>query len=126
MGTQVGARDAGVTLRNLEDGQLLLDFSARLHELMTELADVAKVMGLAKGELWLKLKMGVEQGGTVQVDSEIVVKRPKTKRARTMMWLSKEGHLLSENPKQKELFPREVATPAAPREIPASADPRSV
>lgn len=122
-----GPRDFAIVLHKLEDGQLLVDLTTRSHELNTQLSHVARAVGSAKGELWLKLKYLADEGGTVQIDSEIVVKPPRVKRARTVMWMTKGDNLASENPKQQGLFPREVPAPAAVRDLPARGEePRSV
>ena len=122
-----GPKDFGVLLHHLEDGQLHADLSLATQELAGKLAHVAKAIGQAKGELVLRIKMHADEGGTVQIDAEIKVKEPQVKRGRSVMWLSKGNNLIAENPKQQKLFPREVPSPGAPRDLPAApGEPRSV
>ena len=101
-------RGFGQLLQNLEDGQLLVDLGDKLQRLNDELSKQAENVGKAKGELTLKLKLSCDQGGTVMIDSDIVVKEPKAPRARTVCWMTKGNVLANENPKQTKLPLREV------------------
>ena len=107
-------------LHGLEDGQLLADLNAKLHGLNVGLAREADNAGKAKGALTLRLNFSAERGGTISIDSEVIVKEPKPARARTVLWLTKDQHLSQQNPRQTLLgFPQEV--PRAddpPREVP--------
>lgn len=127
MATEEGARSYAVLLSSLEDGQLLVDLSTKLHELNNKLALAAENVGKAKGELTLKLKLSADAGGTVQVDGEILCKEPKPGRARSVLWLSKGNNLVSENPRQTKLPLREVPGAGPARDVPKPNEaPRSV
>src|SRR3984957_5948516 len=71
-------RGFGQLLQNLEDGQLLVALGDKLQEMNDKLAKQEDNVGKAKGELTLKLKLTCDsQGGTVMIDSEMVVKETK-------------------------------------------------
>jgi hypothetical protein len=97
---------------NLEDGQLANDLGDALHRLNLQILKQAEAVGKAKSEITLKLKLSADSGGTVQIDADFKVKEPQPVRARSVHWLSKEGHLCTSNPKQTKLPLREV--PRAP------------
>jgi len=118
-----GPRNFAMFLQKLEDGQLLLDLSAKHFELCQKLSHLAKSTGIAKGELLLKVKLVASEDGKVQVDAEVLTKEPLSKRGRTWLWFSKGGNLVAENPKQQPLFPREVPPVAAVREVPDAQEP---
>jgi len=108
-------RNFGQVLQSLEDGQLIADLTDKLQELNGKLARQAEARGKAKGEIVLKLKLLADEGGTVQIDGEIVCKEPKAARARSVLWLTKENTLAGSNPKQMSLPVRDVSAgvPAA-------------
>lgn len=117
---QEGARNFGVFLNSLEEGQLMIDCSTQLHELNAAIAKLAVHSGAkAKGEFRLALKIVCDEDGKVVVISDITTKAPRPKRTQSWLWLSRGHNLVTENPKQPLLFPREVIAPAgdaAPRE----------
>lgn len=118
MSETVQLRNFGQVVQSLEDGQLVIDASEKLAELLVKLARQAEARGKAKGELHLKLKFSADEGGTVQIDGEIVCKEPKAARARSVLWLTKDNNLSGENPRQTKLALREVpAAPAAARSV---------
>jgi hypothetical protein len=108
-----------IILHKLEDGQLLIDLTQKTHELTSKMAVTAEAVGMASGEIVLRLRLDLEKGGTVGIRSDIQVKEPKLERAKTVMWLSKGRNLVSENPRQQGMFPREVMAPVA-RDLPAA------
>jgi hypothetical protein len=110
-------RGFGQLLQSLEDGQLLVDLGDKLQEMNDKLAKQADNVGKAKGELTLKLKLTCDsQGGTVMIDSEIVVKEPKAPRGRSVFWMAKGNILANENPRQTKLPLREVTFTKAHRD----------
>ena len=109
-------RSFGALIQNLEDGQLLNDLGDKLLELNGKLAKQSAIVGKAKGELTLNIKLAADQGGAVQVDAEITMKEPKSPRARSVLWLTKDNRLANENPRQTKLPLREVPAPKEARE----------
>jgi hypothetical protein len=104
-------RNFGGLLQHLEDGQLLSDLGDKLDELNLKLVKQAEAIGVAKGELRLTIKLKADGHGIVEADSSIDMKEPKPARMRSVLWLTKAGKLVAENPKQTKLPLREV--PAA-------------
>lgn len=115
-------RSFGQVLQSLEDGQLVDDLSIAIRDLNAKLQRQAEAQGKAKGELVLKIKLQADAGGTVQVDGEIVTKEPKPARARSVMWLTKDGNLSADNPRQTKLPLREIKAPEA-RDVGAAGAP---
>jgi len=102
----------GLFLTQLEDGRLQSDATTRLAELCTELSRQADATGgKVKGSFTLKIKMTAERGGVVDIDSDIVIVKPKPPRLRSVMWLNARGALSNENPKQMHLGLRDVSGP---------------
>lgn len=116
--TDEGARSFSTLVNSLEEGQLLSDLTGKLHELNKKLsAHAVGVNGKAKGELVLKLKLCADEMGTVEIDSEIELTEPKPRRSRSIMWLTKQGNLTQENPRQTKLPLVALKAPAAAVDI---------
>ena len=99
-----GARDFGVFLAKVNDGDAQLELSRELHSLLEALADEAdRTMGIAKGTLTLKLGFAVEHNGVVGVKYDVATKEPTIARGGSVFWLTKGRNLTNENPKQKKL-----------------------
>jgi hypothetical protein len=107
-------RNFGGLLQSLEDGQLLVDLGRKLDELTIKMMLEANATGSATGELRLTVKLKADGHGIVQADSKIDMKEPKPARAKSVLWMTLEGKLTAENPKQIKLPLREVVRPENP------------
>lgn len=104
MSTEPIIRTFADALSVMEDGQLICDLTAAQQSLIAALHDAAlNKGGKPKGSISLKLEYSLEEG-MVEIHSDIKAVEPKTKRARTMMWVTPENNLSRSNPKQRGLF----------------------
>lgn len=124
-----GARAFGVFLQKIDDGTVHAECSDELHALAKALKDhVVATNQKTKGTFTLKLTFTASPNGTVEVNADISSKPPKkAAHAPGMFWLTRGGNLTPENPKQPDLFPKEVpAAPASVRDIEETKPARSV
>ena len=96
-------RDATQLLAMLEDGELAQDLSTEVNELLAKLRDAAGPKTKAKGSVTLKLNFTVE-GVATEIDTEIVVKAPKSKRGKSFYFVTDDG-LSTDHPRQIQMFP---------------------
>lgn len=83
----------------LEDGQLSVDFTYKVAELVKALQDASSPKSAAKGEITLKLKF-VQKGASLDIDSEMSMKKPRVVRATTPLFVTADGTLSTDHPKQ--------------------------
>lgn len=101
-------------LGSIEGGALHDDLSDEVRELNAALSEYAASNGVAKGSITIKLNFVLEKAGTLDVTADIATKTPKTKRERTVLWLTPGNNTSTENPKQVQMFPRRTAVPEQP------------
>lgn len=103
MKTDRGIRDFSIVLATLDGGRLVSDLTSELRGLNEELAKHAETQGKAKGELTVKFSIS-HAGGKVLITPSITVKTPKRVREDAVFWLSDDGELTANNPKQLPMF----------------------
>jgi hypothetical protein len=108
--TETGTRNFGVTLAQIEDGDLLRDLGVECRKLQEVLAEHAANHGKAKGELMLRIAFQHDERGTVEVAAEVKTKTPVSKRGKSIFWVTPGGQLASSNPKQSKLPFRAVGS----------------
>lgn len=103
------ARNFGVFLSQVEDGELNAELGRELAMVNEKLAELA-VDGdcKVKGELSVKLSITHDERGTVEVVGIVSTKLPKRKRGRSIFWVGPGGVLETSNPKQTKLPLRDV------------------
>ena len=107
--TEEGPRSFSLLLQQVADGDAHAELSQSLHELTLGLAVAARATaGVVKGELMLRLRMTVDEKGVVGVGYEVKIKEPPPTRSSSVFWITKGGNLTPENPRQANLFPRDV------------------
>lgn len=111
-----GARSFEPFLRNLNGGSFVIELAEELYKLNDTLSKHASQVGKAKGELVVKFKFDHDDSGQVDVNTDLQVKTPKTKRARSVMWLTLGGNLSDSPPQQEKLF-RDVNKPQQARDV---------
>lgn len=122
-----GPRDFAVFLRQVADGQCLVDLSSELHELMLTLREEANTKDGASGSLSLELKFKVEGNGVVGSTYLIKRKEPAKRRPNTIFWLTRGGNLTAQNPRQLEMpAVRDVTPTREEREVEDAAAERDV
>ena len=96
-------REPQILIGALEDGELADAFRTELTETLSALNEHAGPKGKATGSVDLKLNLRVE-AGVVTITSDLKSKRPKEERRASMFWVTEEGHLSTEHPRQKDMF----------------------
>jgi len=98
------------TVRQLRSGKTQDELSQAVNELVNDCRNTGKA-----GELVLKIKINPDKGGNGQyfLSDEVVVKRPKYDRSKTLMFGTPEGNLQRTDPNQGELPLRSVSDPVA-------------
>lgn len=102
-------RDAIQILQILEHRRLPASITAAIEHVVKGVYDAAQEIGVAKGEVNIKLKFEGE-GSQVEVRTEITEKLPKVPRPTSMFFVNKSGQLSLEHPLQTSMFdkPTEV------------------
>lgn len=91
-------------LHTVADGDCNREMTEQLHELGQALSHAAQAAsGKVKAELILKLKFTTDGSGIVDVNYEIDAKEPKPLRARSAMWLTRDGNFTGQAPRQEAL-----------------------
>lgn len=119
-------RPLNFVLAQLEDGSFHDEASEELRKLSLKLKEHAENNATAKGKLVITLDLVVDKGLLLIVPN-LEVKSPRARRKSSVMWISEQGNLSTDNPKQPSLFPRALpAESAKPREAPAPAPVKEV
>lgn len=94
------------TVRQLRSGKTQDELSQAVNELVNDCRNTGKA-----GELVLKIKINPDKGGNGQyfLSDEVVVKKPKYDRSKTLMFGTPEGNLQRQDPNQGELPLRSVS-----------------
>jgi hypothetical protein len=88
----------------LQSGDVEYDASCKLRDLVADLKAFADDFNqTGKGELTLKLKISVDPSELVQVNHEIIVKKPKRKSKLSNLWLDADGNVVPTDPRQQTL-----------------------
>jgi aminoglycoside phosphotransferase family enzyme len=108
-------RDANTLISMLDGGELAGDLSTEITETLAALE--ANRAGRKKtkvtGSVTLKIKFTNDSSGST-IDVELDSKRPKKLRESTFLFVTEDGTLLNENPKQADMFgPRDIAPRAS-------------
>jgi len=113
-----GPRSFTRALDAIGDGDFVLEASEDLHRLLQDLRDEARRRhGTAKGTFTLKLTLGVEWNGPVEVKPAITTKADQRKLSKGHLWLTPGGNLTASNPRQQKLALREVGSGRPPRDV---------
>jgi len=105
-------RDFNVVLGMIERGELVDDLGRDLVETLRKTKEVAERTkgGKASGTVTLKLSLTVENG-SVTIEPEISTKAPKSPRGRSFFFVTDDGELSTEHPRQHDIFgPRPVSS----------------
>jgi len=123
-----GPRDFAVFLRQVADGQCLIDLSSELHELMLTLREEAATSkDGVNGSLSLELKFKVEGNGVVGNTYLIKRKEPAKRRPNSVFWLTGGGNLTAQNPRQLQIpTVRDVTPTSEEREVEPTTAERDV
>ncbi|WP_180901962.1 hypothetical protein [Martelella soudanensis] len=104
-------RDIATLLGALENGDLNTDISDKMREALGELMELSNNSPNRefKGNLTIKLALAVKDGA-VTIDPSFTTKTPERPRRTDFFWLTDDGALSTEHPRQSDMFsgPREV------------------
>lgn len=109
-------RDANTLIGFLDRGELVRDTmeaTAALVLLMKEYSDTLGPKAKVKGKVTLEVDLECE-GGMMAIFGDVKIKAPKKPRASTHFWVTADGELSTEHPKQHDMF--------KPRDVPLSSD----
>ena len=101
-------KDPAIVLRMLEGGDFAPHLQDEMNAVLKALKDAAGTKGKAKGYLNLRLNFEVE-GASCSITPELTTKIPKTTRSPEMLFITEDGELSDQHPKQLTMFPREVS-----------------
>lgn len=105
-----GPRSFARFVEAVADGELASELSEELFELVRYLEGEATArQSTSSGLLTLKLKITVDDRGYARVTHDVATKRPKTRRTEALMYVTKGGNLVRENPRQQSLPLRDVS-----------------
>lgn len=115
--TAEGPRSFATFLRTVDGGSFLIELGEELHAMNEKLQGIASQSGRATGTLKLEFKFKHEQNGQVDVHTDLVVKLPKTQRARSTFWVTRGFNLSDRDPRQLGISFRDVNKPSPARDI---------
>lgn len=98
-------RDAATIVGLLEDGQLAQDLSADIAKVLAELKAQAndRPKATITGSVSIKLTFEV-QGPTLEITAAVDSKTPKPPRGRSIFWVTDDGAVSTEHPRQTDMF----------------------
>jgi hypothetical protein len=108
--TKAPTRPFSIVFAQLEEGTFHEEASEELRKLSLKLKEHAETNGSAKGKMIITLNLQVDKGLLI-IDPNLEVKAPRARRKSSVMWITEEGNLSVDNPKQQSLF--------GPRALPA-------
>jgi hypothetical protein len=104
-----GPRSFAVFIQSLGQGDVNAELSRELHNLGKACKKEADNRGEeVVGTLTLKLKIKADPRDTAYITWDIAAVPPKPKRIGAALWINRHGNFVQSDPKQPELFPREV------------------
>lgn len=98
-------RDAQVLVGLLEQGEFNQELTSEINRCMKHMGELSEENPKAtyKGTVTIKLLIEVE-AGEVHIRPEIDDKMPKRPRRSTLFWITDEGELSTEHPRQADMF----------------------
>lgn len=98
-------RDANILIGLLEQGELNQELSAELGRDLKHMGELSEDNPKVayKGTLTLKLNIEVE-GGEVHIKGDIESKMPRRPRRSSLFWVTDDGELSTEHPRQHDMF----------------------
>lgn len=104
-------REPQALISLLENGEFADAYRRELTETIAALNETAGPRGKATGHVTLKLEIKVENG-MAQITPALSSKRPKEGHGSSLLWITDDGELSTEHPRQHDMFP------SGPRPVP--------
>lgn len=102
-------RTFGNFLALVEDGRLADELTSELEDLVAELQDAAGGNTLSKGKISIALDLKFDpKSGMFEVAGDFKIVKPKAPRGRSIFWATAENLLTRFNPRQQDMFMRDV------------------
>jgi len=114
-----GPRSFAKFAHDLGGGDFNEDMSTAQHELSNYLQDLSLNLGgnaKVKGKLSIDIIYEYDARGNVSIDWNHKLTKPPKKRAKAQAWVTKQGHLVFEQPRQGKLALEEVGSRRKVRE----------
>ena len=98
-------RDPSVLIGSLEGGQLNQALSTEFAQVFRQLYEMSSEdqKKTHKGSVTLKLELSAENGA-VTISADIKTATPKQPRPRSFYWITENGELSTEHPRQQDMF----------------------
>lgn len=107
-----GPRSFAVFIQALAEGDANAELSQELHRLGKILRKEADHRGEeVSGAMTVVFRVTADPRGTAHFKWSVKLKEPEKKRVGAAMWTTRAGNFVNADPRQPELFPREVRTP---------------
>ena len=105
-------------LQHVEDGELHMQLSEALTNVVAKLHDHFRDHGgKPRGKIAIDLNLKLDSG-TIEVEADFKATTPKSARPRTIFWARPDNTLTKSNPRQPDMFPRDVSHGSgAPRTV---------
>ncbi|HAW46286.1 MAG TPA: hypothetical protein DCX34_03475 [Roseovarius sp.] len=97
-------RDPQALIGLLENGEFADAYRRELTETIAALNETAGPRGKASGHVTLKLDIKLENG-MAQITPSLTSKRPKEGHGASLLWVTEDGELSTEHPRQHDMFP---------------------
>lgn len=102
-------REPQALLGMLEGGEFVGKLQSEMTDTLMKLSESAGPKGKASGSVTVKLAFKVE-AGVVTITPELSSKKPKEEFGPSTFWVTEEGELSTQHPRQADMFggPREI------------------
>lgn len=102
-------REPQALIGMLEGGEFVRKLQDELTDTLKRVSETAGPKGKATGSLTIKLALKVE-AGMVTITPELTAKKPKEEFGSSVFWVTEEGELSTQHPRQSDMFdgPREI------------------
>jgi hypothetical protein len=116
MGDETKARDSrlrafSALIGQIDNGRLHADISSEIEDLVAEMQNVAGGHVATKGKISLSLDLKYDpKTGMFEIGGDYKVSSPKEPRGRSVFWATSQNVLTLDNPRQQQMFPRDVNT----------------
>ena len=114
-------RRFSAVLAGQEDGRFDTAATETLRELLARMGIVRNARGSAKGSMTIKIHLNLTDE-VVEMVMDCSVSMPKLPRAKSVLWVTKDGNLSQSNPRQRGLPFRDVTMVEVARETLAVRD----
>lgn len=96
-------------IATIDGGRLHGELSSELEDLVATMQNVAAGNVQTKGSLSIKLDLKYDpKSGMFEIGGDFKITSPKEPRGRSVFWATSQNVLTLDNPRQRQMFPRDV------------------